>query len=577
MPARKLLPIVAALTLAGSSVSAFGREQLRVRANAALVNLGLVRTAGGTELSGGLADEVSEPIVAAEIVLPLPEMSAEHAAACRIGGPVRVVGSSVVAATDALGFFCIRLPADAAVEGATVGYAGDRYHEGARASVPRETAKRRLLLAFEGPGLTASLDSSSFVVSVTVRSADDTKIGEPIRLVLSEEPTPAGGTEAELAATDVQIGGTVRFDVETRLLGPPGTGRLIVRFAGSGSLAASEESALLERHAAARLTLASPVLPADPEEGVEILVGASSTAGAVTDGWVEALVGNQPAGLSPVVAGAARVIATFSPIRGHASTVMLRYLSSGRGFVSAEPISVDVPVRPASPWTSLPWIVVAFAITYWIVRAWRRPARTARPLAPRQEMTGHGRAQVEVVETDASRSGWRGRVIDAHEGTPVAGARVSIVVPVFDGEGIAASHVAGADGAFALVHVEAARNEGARLVVTAPFHATLSGPTPPDGVLTVCLLSRRRALLDRLIGWAARAGRPWARRKEPTPLEIAEVAHHRQQADVAGWASAVAEAAYGPKPPDERREQEIVAHEPLLPAQPSRDDGSDER
>jgi hypothetical protein len=191
---------------------------------------------------------------------------------------------------------------------------------------------------------------------------------------------------------------------------------------------------------------------------------------------------------------------------------------------------------------------------------------------------------VEVVETDPSHSGWRGQVIDAHDGTLIAGARVSIVVPAFDGEGVAASHVAGADGAFSLVHVETARNEGARLVVTAPFHATLSGPTPPDGVLTICLLSRRRALLDRLVGWATRAGRPWARRKEPTPLEIAEVAHHRHEADVAGWAAAIAEAAYGAKPPDERREQQIGAREPALPAEAvasasgsGRDDGRDER
>jgi hypothetical protein len=576
----KFLRIALASTLAASSPAAFGREQLRVRAGAEFVNLGLVRAPGGTELSGGLSDEVGQPIADAEIVLPVPEDVGERATSCRSGDRVRSVGAAVVATTDGLGFFCIRLTTDAGVDGATLGYGGDRYHASARAPVPKETGKRQLVLAFESPALIASLDSPSFVTAVTARTSDDAKIGDSIRLVLSQERNVEGGAETELAATDVQIGGTARFDVETRILGAPGAGRLIVRFAGSGSLAPASESALLERRAAAHLTLAATVSPADPTDGVEILVGAHAATGAVTDGWVEASVLNQPAGLAPVIAGAARVIATFSPVRGHASTVMLRYVSTGNGIVGGETLSVDVPIRPPSPWLSLPWLLVGGIITYFVVRAWRRPARTARPRATGKDGMGHGRASVEVVETDASHSGWRGRVIDAHEGTPVAGARVSIVVPAFDGEGIAASYVAGADGAFALMHVEAARNEGARLVVTAPFHSTLSGPTPPDGVLTVCLLSRRRALLDRLVGWASRAGRPWARRKEPTPLEIAEVARHRREPEVAGWAAEVDEAAYGPRPPDERREHDIVTREPPSPTEAHRidpGDRSDER
>ena len=172
---------------------------------------------------------------------------------------------------------------------------------------------------------------------------------------------------------------------------------------------------------------------------------------------------------------------------------------------------------------------------------------------------------VELIEADASRSGWRGTVVDAHDGAPVEGARVSIVVPVFDGEGVAATQLTTAEGSFTLAHVQAAKNDGARLVVSAPFHATLSRAAPPDGVLAVCLVSRRRALLNRLVAWAARSGRPWARGDEPTPLELAEVAQHRRHPDVAEWATAIAEAAYGPVAPDERREDAIVAREPAIP------------
>ena len=65
----------------------------------------------------------------------------------------------------------------------------------------------------------------------------------------------------------------------------------------------------------------------------------------------------------------------------------------------------------------------------------------------------------------------------------------------------------------------------------------------------------------------------------PTPLDIAETANHFHHGDVAAWAVAVEEAAFGPAPPDERREKEIVAQEPAaggpLGKRERRDDPSD--
>ena len=47
-------------------------------------------------------------------------------------------------------------------------------------------------------------------------------------------------------------------------------------------------------------------------------------------------------------------------------------------------------------------------------------------------------------------------------------------------------------------------------------------------------------------------------------VELAEAARRHEQTEVAGWASAIAEAAYGPTSPDERRESELLAREPPL-------------
>jgi hypothetical protein len=560
-----------------SSDPAHARERVVVRAEAAFVNLGVVRGPTSVDVSGGLRDDAGHSLADADVALKLPRGFAEHATACRSGDEVRVSESDAVVRTDALGFFCLRLPAGVPLSAAELRYAGARYYAPTSAPVPREdTGHRRLELEFEAPALVVSLEAPSFVVWVATRVADGVGTGDPVRLVLFHRPSPALDAKAdvELGATDVQVGGTAKFDVEPRLLGAPGPGKLVVRFAGSAALAPAEEAVLLERRAVAHLSLATVVSPSDPTEGVELPVGVSSVLGAVPDGWVEALSDEQPVGLAPVSKGAARVIATFSPPRGRPARVTLRFVPGSPGWIAGEGVVVDVPIRPPSPWNGIPWALGATAIGYWVVRAWRRPARALRAPVKSVEAPS-GRAIVEVLERDASHSGWRGRVVDAHDGTPIRAARVSIVVPVFDGEGVAGSAMTSAEGAFALAHVEAAKNEGARLIVTAPHHTTLVQPAPPDGVLSICLISRRRTVLDRLVAWAGRAGRPWFRRREPTPLEVAETARSSGHDEIRAWAAAVAEAAFGPVPPDERREHEIVSREPPIPEPPRAD--TDER
>ncbi len=539
------------------------REQLRVRADTELVNLGLVRAPSTVEVSGVLRDDAGHPIGESSIVVTLPSEVAVRPLSCRPGDSPRVANGVVTVRTDALGFFCVRLPPDAPVEGRELRYDGDRFHSPTTARIPNETGKRRVALGFESSELVASLDSPSFVVWITTREVESGSTGDPVRLVLSFRSSRDGAEDTEVGVTDVQLGSTARFDVETRTLGAPGAGKLAVRFAGTSQLAPASETVLLTLRATAHLSLARAPQPSDPAEGVELAVGVGSALGAVGEGWVEAVAGGSSVGMSSVSGGAARVVATFGAPRGKPAQLMLRYIPASEGFVAEAPLLVEVPVRASSPWSGAPWMFGVAAIAYWVVRAWLRPSRRETRTAPRSEAPA-GRAVVELLSTDLSRSGWRGHVVDAHDGLAIAGARVSIVVPVFDGEGVAAGQTTAADGSFALAHVAAARNDGARLVVSAPHHTTLAGPAPADGTLSICLVSRRRTLLDRLVAWASASPRPWGRGKEPTPLELAEAARRHAQPEVEGWAAAVAEAAYGPTSPDERRENEILGREPPL-------------
>jgi hypothetical protein len=139
---------------------------------------------------------------------------------------------------------------------------------------------------------------------------------------------------------------------------------------------------------------------------------------------------------------------------------------------------------------------------------------------------------------------------------------LQIVVPAFDGEGLAASTATGSDGSFRLAEPAGSRTEGARLWVTAPHHSALMRHLPPPGHLVVSLVTRRRALVERLVTWARSRGVPWAGALEPTPGAVAGLARERDRRAVERWAHAIQDAAFGPAPPDEPRERALLDAEP---------------
>jgi hypothetical protein len=180
-----------------------------------------------------------------------------------------------------------------------------------------------------------------------------------------------------------------------------------------------------------------------------------------------------------------------------------------------------------------------------VVLGWRRPAR-ARPLA--STLPPRPRASVEVLETFSHGAGYRGTVRDAHEGTPVSPAVLTFLGPGSPGPVLQQVRV-NADGSFDLEG--ATFPPGTSVEVTAPFHATLRAPLPPPGVLELSLTSRRRALLERLVRWAERQGKPWTRPAgEPTPAHVVAAAQGEAEPHVERWARGMEQLAFGPNPPD---------------------------
>jgi hypothetical protein len=385
-------------------------------------------------------------------------------------------------------------------------------------------------------------------------------VRERLQLELVFNPREAAPRVLDRAS--VRPGERAHFEVASRDLGGPGPGRLIARYAGSGAFQAASDEAVVQRSALVTLSFAQPIAESDSEAGVKLAVIVDSRAGAVPSGSVEALLGGTSVGIAPVKAGAATVVAFFEAPRERRVELELRYVPSEPWWMPAEPLRAHVPLTPPSPWRALPWVAAALGVALWFASAWRRPTRSERSAALDERASPTGHASLELVERGPARSGWRGRLLDAHDGAPIAHGRLRIVLPAFGSSGVARETSADEEGVFHLLHVEGVHEEGARLEATAPWHATLSRPVPPSGEVIVQLVARRRALLERLVDWARRRGKPWSQEREPTPRELARVAQAERASDVAGWAEAVERAAYGPEPVDEAHERSVRQREP---------------
>jgi hypothetical protein len=226
-------------------------------------------------------------------------------------------------------------------------------------------------------------------------------------------------------------------------------------------------------------------------------------------------------------------------------TLTLEYVGEGAGWLSGPPIELRVLAPGPSYARYALWIAAAALAALAVVLSWRRPPRS-RPLEA--TVPPRLRASVEVLEAFGAGGGYQGQVRDAHDGAGISPAVVSFVGPGSPGAVLLQVRTA-SGGSF---RVEGSDFPAGTLVeVTAPFHATLTAPLPVPGVIELSLISRRRALMERLVRWAERRGKPWTRVSgEPTPAQIAAVASNEAEPDVERWARGLERLAFGPTPPD---------------------------
>lgn len=572
MPARALptsaftlppwpLACAVALAIVGGARPA-DAVKVRVRGGASLSARAIPRT-DGLEVRGTLTDDAGRPVGRAHVrgvlravrggpprSLPVPRACAPTAAA-----RLHFASDELVVDTDGSGAFCFVLPAPGIEGMLELRFEGDPHYDRGSVSLDVDARRASVSLRFTPEPRQLSLDRPEHVVFIESRVDPPLPAGvrESVDLVLTSK-----GAAAPLAKTTVGAGERTELRFESASLGRPGTGELAVRFGGSEALQPAAAKAPVTRTARVNLSLAGPVTRDGDAAIVDLAVG--SVAGAVPDGAVEAVLADTSLGTAPVVDGAARWTGTLHGARSGATAVTFRYLPAAPWWLPGEPLGVAVPVAPPSPWRNVGWIIAAAFVAGWVVRGWRRPARSERKLDRDAGAPPSGRPSVALLERGAARSGWRGRVLDAHDGTPIANAEVAVLRPSFEGDGVAARCHSDDEGRFELEHVEGA--EGAVMRIEARLHSALERPLPPAGSVAIHLISRRRKLLERLVRWAERAGAPWSNRSDPTPGQVAGEAQRRGAEHVKRWADAVEAAAYGPEAPDATVEQSVRAAEP---------------
>lgn len=553
-----------------SLASPAGAQPLRIQVRgAAQLRVQAWSDPDGFSLRGELVDDAGSPIAIAPLVVKaFAENGTQVPVSSLIPCDARVARgprNTDSAVTDDRGAFCVRAAGTAAAT-VTVRYDGSETYDGGEVRATVESARGPLasvVLRFE-PGVEAiDLDRETMPVSGSLRIGKSDVPGDaPKRDGLTVLLEDERGTA--LAETKTGGDGRARFEIETKSLADPGLGELRLRFAGSNGLSRASTAQPVVRQVDARLSLAETP-EGSSDEDITLDVDVTSSRGAVSGGVVEAVRDGTSVGAGTVSGGRAHVIAAIGTERTATIPITLRYVPAAPWYRPGAELTVEVKIAGTGIWRQIAIAVLVMGVAAWVVAGWRR----AKPKPRSEDEAGapppSGRPGVQVIGRATSAGGWRGVVVDAHEGTTVAGARLSIVAPSFQGDGVIARALADEHGAFSF---EPTAVRDGRLIVEANLHSTYEQALPPPSALHVALITRRRAVLDRLVRWARHQGSPFDGPAEPTPGHVRRAASRLQGNEgerwtaVEKWAAQVESSAFGPDPVHAGEEEAVRAAEP---------------
>ncbi len=525
-------------------------------------------------LSGSLSDDAGQPLSLQKVNVrvtretdPHDERVVEALKAPRGCDSARVTtwgiqpggANEVVVTTDEDGRFCFRVRLEPDRYKANLVYTSSGMQslvDGIERELTFDLSRRSLALRFDPTPRVVQLDTPQTMIEAVAIVDDDGNphVARGLNLVLANE-------KEELARAVSDSSGRARFAVAGAKLGSPGPGELRVSFAGDGDTAGASHAEEIERHvkvavkvpAADRGELTASV----PEDGIPLVAEVGSSFGPLTEGSIEARIGEVVVGTAPVERGIARLVLTFAS-QGTEALVRLRYVPASPWYEPLGEATIRLPIRGPSLLSKAPILVAGLVVMAFFLVG-RVSGQKNKPEPEPAKGTGkaaEAKARIDLVRrAERGQEGWTGRVVDAHEGTPVPGARVWIERGTFEGRSVLASVESDADGRFTLPGIGTIAGDES-IVVEARLHARLAQDLPAAGEMVIAIEQRRRAILAALVKWARRRGPPFDTRPEPTPGHVRRVASG--ELATARWADAVERAAFGPDEIDAGVEHDIA-------------------
>jgi hypothetical protein len=527
-------------------------------------------------LTGALNDDAGHPLPLQKVTIRVARESNPHDErvaealrtphGCDIGGrgpsawAVQAGGlNEVIATTDEEGRFCFRVGLDPDRYNAHLVYTPSGTQslvDGVEREIGFDLSRRGLALRFDPAPRIIELDMPRLAFEAVAIVDDDAnpRVASGLQLVLANE-------KEELARAVTDGSGRARFILPNAAkLGPPGPGELRVTFVGNSETAGASYSEEIERHVKVAVKVPAAergeLTPGVPEDGIPLVVDVTSSAGILSEGSVEARVGEVVVGAAPVERGMARLTLTFTAA-GNEVLVHLRYVPASPWYEPLGEPAVRVPIRGPSLLSKAPILLAGLAVLAFFLVG-RVSGQKNKPEPAPAKANGDardGKPRIDVVRpAERGEEGWTGRVLDAHEGTPIPHARVWIERGTFEGRALLASVETDAEGRFIFGGI-GARAGDETIAAEARLHARLAQNLPAPGEISITLVQRRRALLARLVQWARRRGPPFDARPEPTPGHVRRAASGEHA--TARWADAVERAVFGPGEVDARVEHDL--------------------
>jgi hypothetical protein len=535
----------------------------------ARVDVRAARSAGMLVLSGVVSDDLAAPVVGASVVVTVTDGSSRDPApparrieSCNPAGDRIAAGSAggIALPTDSESRFCVRLLLASGSYVARFEVLPSAFLDGTTVDLALDPARKAVTLRFDPEPSTLDIDGDALSVDAVATTEENGEVSAVpgILLRLSNE------ADVTLATATTSASGGARLRIAGAELGSPGRGELRVTFAGDADFSMSQHANLVERRTHVRLEGPSATDPiartTETEDQVTAevrVVTACAVHGcpASPTGSVAMYRGDKQVGVAPIARGQARVAATQAREGRDApddTPLRLRYLPDAPWFVPAYDVLLPRRPRPTSVWGGLLMALAGLGAAAWVVAARWRPRDLASATVA-AVVQAPVRAGVMVVRASAADPGLAGRVVDAHEGEPVAAAQVRLERAGFQGTDVISQVSCDAQGRFELPLVAA--RPGDELVVESGLYCTLRSPVSGGGEIEIALILRRRQLIEDLVRWARRRGGRFDARPEPTPGFVRRAAG--DEPHVATWADALERAVYGREVVDEEVETRI--------------------